>query len=153
MSFLIGDIETNGLIPSKIHVVGVLDYITDEYTSYTGDRVVEGLCRLATADAFIGHYIKGYDVPQIERLTAGLITFDQKKLIDTVELSRRYCKELPNHKLETWGSLLGFPKLPKPDSWDNYEPYMEVYCERDCRVNKMIFDILLEYENPFAAAK
>ena len=32
MSILIGDIETNGLNPNTIWVVGVLDYETDEFT-------------------------------------------------------------------------------------------------------------------------
>lgn len=143
MNILVGDIEANGLKPSRIWMVGVLDFHTDEFTAYVGeDEIPYGLMRLAEADLVVGHYFKGYDAPVIERLTEGLITFDRNKIDDTVEISRALFPELSDHKLGTWGELLGYPKLDFTN-FDTFDPAMIPYCERDCRLNGALYRFFL----------
>jgi hypothetical protein len=140
LSILIGDIETDGLKPSVIHMVGVLDYDTDEYTSYHGEDLVDGLLRLSEADLVIGHNFIGYDIKNIERMTNKLVMFDRRKVVDTLDLSRRYAL-LENHKLKTWGEMFEFPKGDHSD-FSRYTKAMDIYCERDCRLTKLVFDLL-----------
>lgn len=140
---LVGDIETNAIhMPTDLWMVGVLDYFTDEFTAYHGDDVPEGLMRLAEADLVIGHNFKGYDVKNIERMTNRLVTFDVRKIVDTLDLSKRHAK-LENHKLKTWGQLFDFPK-GDIDDFSRWDPRMIPYCERDCRLTKKVFDLLNE---------
>lgn len=142
MSILIADLECDSLKPSKIHLVGVLDYHTDEFTDYNGDNVAEGLVRIASADKVIFYNGLGYDVPVIERLTEGLVVFDRKRIIECLDLSRRYVT-MKNHKLKTWGEMFDFPKGDHTD-FTKWSPNMSVYCERDCRLTKLVFNLLNE---------
>jgi len=149
MSILVFDIEGNGLNPNIIFVLGVLDYETGEYTDYTceDDNIAEGLLRLAEADLVVGHYVKGYDIPVIERLTEGLITIDRAKVCDTYELSYDLFPRLRNHKLRTFGEILGFPKGEWHD-FSKYDPGMRPYCKTDCLVTGRLLEFLLgEIEN------
>lgn len=143
MEYLISDIETDAIdMPTTIHMVGVIDLFTGEYTSYHGDTVPEGLIRIEGAKV-IGHNFRKYDAAQIERLTGNMIKFDQKRIIDTLELSRKFVPEFPNHKLDTWGQALGYPKLKHKD-FKTYSQEMDTYCERDCLITKKVFEFLLE---------
>lgn len=141
---IIGDIETNAIHqPSKIHMVGIVDFYTDEYTSYHGETLEDGLIRLAEAELVIGHNFRLYDAANIARMTGGLVTIEPTRIIDTLDLSRALVPELPDHKLRTWGQALGFPKLDH-DDFERYTPLMDEYCQRDCRLNKRIFEFMLE---------
>lgn len=155
---LIADLETNGLLrptatiprATKIWMIGVLNFETDDFDCYTGydpgpRSIMAGIERLLAADLIVGHHIRGYDVPLIEQFTEGLVTFDRDRVIDTLDMSRRLVR-MDHHRLEDWGRLLGFPKLPKPDFEAGFTPEMAVYCERDCRLNKMLFEILCAEE-------
>lgn len=145
MKILIGDIETNGLHPNIIWAVGIVDYDTDEYTAYVGeDEVPLGLMRLAEADLVVGHYFRGFDAPQIERLTEGLIKFRPDQIDDTVEISRALFPELKSHKLREWGEILGYPKLESP-SFDEFTPELLPYLERDVRLNKALYQFFLDH--------
>lgn len=140
MSVLITDIECDSLKPTTIHMVGVLDYHTDTFTDYHGDDVAEGLIRIAEASQVIFYNGLGYDVPVIERLTEGMISFKRDRIIECLDLSRKYVT-MKNHKLSTWGELFDFPKGDHTD-FTKWSPEMSVYCERDCRLTKKVFDIL-----------
>lgn len=142
MSVLIADIECESLKPTTIHMVGILDYFTDTFTDYHGDDVAEGLVRLASASQVIFYNGIGYDVPVIERLTEGMIMFERTRIIECLDLSRKYVT-MKNHKLATWGELFDFPKGDHND-FTKWSPEMSVYCERDCRLTKKVFDILNE---------
>lgn len=142
MSILIADIETNDLDPNIIWMVGVLDYKTDVFTSYHGDDVAVGILRLLEADRVIFYNGLGFDVPVMERLTEGLAKFDRQKIIECLNLSRSYVS-MANHKLATWGEIFGFPKGDHSD-FSRYSEEMRAYCERDCRLTKMIFEFLHE---------
>jgi len=140
---LIADLETDSLRPSTIHMVGLLSYTTDEFFDYHGEEgVAEGLMRMAEADMLIFYNGVGYDLPVIERLTEGLIKIPKTKIIETLDLSRRYAS-LPNHKLKQWGEIFDFPKGDHKD-FSKWTPEMGVYCERDCRLTKKVFDLLNE---------
>lgn len=139
---LLFDIECNGFKPSTIWMIGVIDLATDAFTAYVGDDVALGIARLAEADCLVGHYIKGFDIPVIERLTDGAVQFAQDRLIDTVELSRALFPSLENHKLKTWGEILGVPKMEFTD-FDRFDPRMVDYCERDCRTNQALYEFLI----------
>lgn len=144
MCILVADTETNGLKPSIIWVLGILDYETNEYTSYTGDDVPIGLLRLIEADVIVGHNWRGYDQPHITRLTEGLIQVPNEKIVDTLELSRKMVK-MKNHGLESWGELFGLPKTKNtiPD-FDRFWPEMVPYCQRDVEITKKVFDLMIE---------
>jgi len=140
---IVCDIEADGLSPSVIWMIGVLDLDTDQYESYHGDRIVEGLMRLEEADMIVGHYFRGYDAKVIRELTQGLCVIEDDRIVDTCELSRSLFPELPNHKLSTWGKILGFPKGDYSD-WSCYSPEMDAYCERDVRLCGRIFEFMME---------
>jgi DNA polymerase III alpha subunit (gram-positive type) len=141
---LIGDIEADSLKPSVIWMVGITEFETGKFTSYHGEAVAEGIVRLSEADAFVGHYIEGYDVPVMERLTDGLVKFDRKRLIDTVPLARQHMPGLENYKLKTIGDYFGIPKLPFRE-FDAFSPEMEIYCERDCEITLALFRHILQF--------
>ncbi len=144
---LVADIECDGFSPSVIWVLGILDWETDTYTSYTGEDVAEGLMRLAEADLAVGHSFKSFDAKQIKRLTDGLIDLPEDKIYDTCEKSRKLLKEdMQKHGLKEWGEIFGFPKGDHSD-WTQLSPEMITYCERDVRLTRMLFDFLLELEN------
>jgi hypothetical protein len=140
MTILIADLECDSLRPSVIHMVGVLDYESDEFYDYHGDEVVDGLMRLAEADRVVFYNGKGYDVPVIERLTEGLVIFRPEQIVECLDLSRRYVS-MKNHKLKSWGELFDFPKGDHTD-FTKWSKSMSIYCERDCRLTKLVFNLL-----------
>lgn len=145
MSILIADLETDGLKPSVIWVLGVLDWETDVYTAYTEDEIPVGMLRLLEADMVVGHCFQSFDAPVIEKLTDGLINIPSSKIYDTCSKSQKLVKGMRNHKLKEWGEILGFPKGDHSD-FSKLTPEMLVYCERDVRLTRKLFDFLLEVE-------
>jgi len=128
-------------------MVGIIDLVTDEYTAYIGDdEVPEGLMRLAEAELVVGHNFRGYDAPVIKRLSGGLIDLTQVE--DTLDLSRRLFPSRPSHSLEAWGLEFGYPKLHFKD-FSKFSPEMVPYCERDVRLNKRLYEYLLDKEEVF----
>lgn len=153
MGTLIADIETDGFVPQRIWMIGLLDYETDIFESYVGeDRVPEAIMRMKDADLLIGHNLRGYDVFQIERLLEGLVKFDPDRIVDTLELARAVFPHFEKHGLESWGERLGFPKL-EYKVFDRFEPQMVPYCERDCRLTRKLLDHLLDHAPPTLVKK
>lgn len=148
MTIFIADTETNGIHnPSIIWVLGILDYETNEYTSYTGDQIPDGLLRLAEADVIIGHNWRKYDAIHITRLTDGLITFPDEKVVDTLELSRKLVR-MNSHSLDTWGEFFQLPKIKDTiPGFDVFHPNMVPYCQRDCEITTRVFSLLTEMHN------
>lgn len=140
---IVSDIETDGLNPTVIHLIGILDYDTNEYHSFYGDKIKDGLLILANADNIIGHNFIKYDAKVIKKLTYGLIDLDHEKILDTLVMSRIYFPDFPDHKLSTWGEYLDFPKLEFEDFTQLSDEMIE-YCERDVRLNRLMFDIIKE---------
>lgn len=141
---LIADIETDGLKPSKIHMLGIMDFKTKVYESYIGeDEVPLGLMRLAEADRIVGHNFRGYDAKVIRKLTEGLIDLPDEKIDDTVEIARALFPEMKSHRLATWGEILGFPKLDYQGGFEEFTPEMVPYCQRDVELNAALYEFFL----------
>jgi DNA polymerase III alpha subunit (gram-positive type) len=148
------DIETDGLRPNNIWVVGILSLDTDEWTAYThaDDNIAEGLMRLAEADLVVFHNGNDYDIPVIERLTDGLVKFDRSRVIDTLKMGRKLVPEMRSQKLEEWGKIFEQPKVLF-EAWEKYDPEMVPRCKRDCEITKMVFNFLLELESQTISAQ
>ncbi len=142
MSYYILDIEANGLKPTKLLMVGVLNYETDEFVDYNGETMADGLMVVDEAD-IVFVFNRSYDINNIQKLTENMIEFKKVIIVDVLELSRKHVKFLPNHKLKTWGEYLNYHKGDY-NQFEYYEPEMGIYCERDCRLTKKIFDFIRE---------
>ena len=57
MKSLIFDIETDGLQPTKIYCMSVLDVDSQEQTNFKQGNIEEGIELLESADKLIGHNI------------------------------------------------------------------------------------------------
>lgn len=139
---LLYDIEANGFKPTEIFCVSITDLLTLEKQFYPPDDIPEACLRLQDADIIVGHYIRGYDCPVIERLTQGLIQFREEQKIDTLDMSKALTNNR-KHSLEMWGEIFGIPKLTQP-LFERYTPEMEPYCNRDVEINVLVFYYLLE---------
>lgn len=139
---LLFDLECNSLTPTVIHCIGILNLETLEYQDYYGDTLADGILRLSKAQVLCGHNIRTFDCYWLRVLTQGLVKFENCEIIDTLELSRQLFKGLPNHKLKTWGDLLGYPKLDFTD-YENFSEDMLMYMERDVMLNYKVFKILV----------
>ncbi len=124
-------------------MISMTDLMTGETCSYIGDDVADGIMVMLEADMLVGHNIRYYDIPQIEKLSGGLVQFDPRKIVDTLEMSRKLLPSQRKHSLEFWGNILGLPKLKSP-LFEKHTPEMTVYCERDVAVNVLVFHHLLE---------
>lgn len=114
------DIEANGLDPTKIHCLGVnsgdgpfstADY--DEMRNWFEDQEI-----------IVGHYIRGYDIPVVEKLLGIKI---RAKIVDTWALACALEPNRPSYGLADYGEEFGVAK-PKVDDWDD-QP-LEVYLHR-----------------------
>lgn len=145
---LIADLETNGISPSEIYIVGVLNYTTDEYTQYyqSLDEISVGLMRLNDARLIIGHNFIKYDSTTIRKLTEGVIDIPETKIIDTLTMSRKLFPDMKKHSLGEWGDIFDYPKIDYKLGFDRFHPEMLPYCERDCRLNKRLYDFLISQE-------
>ena len=88
MKSLVFDIETDGLQPTKIYCMSVLDVDSQEQFNFKPNNITEGISLLESADKLIGHNIIGFDIPVIRRLHN--IDLLDKKLVDTLVLSRLF---------------------------------------------------------------
>ena len=136
------DLEANGFKPTEIFCIGVADLLTGEKMMLPPDAIAEGCVLLSEAEMLVGHYIRGYDCPVIERLSGGVVEFDRGKIIDTLDMSKTLTNN-QKHSLEYWGEILGLPKLPSP-LFEKYTPQMLTYCERDLDLTVRLFDHLVE---------
>ena len=127
---IVFDIETNGLTPSKIHVLSYQEFGTTEVKSITDYNQMKIL--IASATHLIGHDINRFDIPVLERILEIKINCI---LIDTLPLSWYLYPDKKLHGLAIWGEFFGIPK-PKVDDWSD-QP-IEVYinrCEEDVKIN------------------
>lgn len=134
MSFVVFDIETDGLEATKVHCL----------SHNTGPTLTDdgGISKFLTlGHTYIGHNIQRYDIPTIKRL------FNLKlkvRAIDTLALSWYLYPDRQAHSLESWGETFGIPKI-KVDDWttDNIELYV-ARCERDVEINTRLWEMQLE---------
>ena len=138
------DIETDGLVSSRIHVmsVGWKDdegqwqiKSTDDY-----DKMIEVITN--EENVLIGHNFKAFDVVELERVLDVKVTAE---VVDTLALAWYI---LPNRVqpfgLGAFGEDYGIPK-PKIDDWEGltYEQYKH-RCEEDVKINIKVWEDLSE---------
>ena len=97
---LVFDIETDGLDASVIWCIVAKDIDTNKVYSYPPEKIDEGLELLEKSKILIGHNIVGFDIPVLQKLTD--ISFKDKKIIDTLVLSRLANPERDGHGLKPW---------------------------------------------------
>lgn len=137
--YILFDLECDGFKPKQIWCICMIDLITREKASFVGaDQIAQAIFRLQAAKMIAGHNIKTFDVRVIEKITEGAVQFDRNKILDTLYLSKALVK-MDDHKLESWGEILGVPKLSTPFSFYRYDPRMVPYCERDVDLNLEVF--------------
>ena len=102
MKHLVFDVETDGLVSTKIWCICAVDVNTGDEYSFGPDQLQEGYKLLETADKLIGHNIIGFDIPVVEKF--GKVKLRDKTIVDTLVLSRLFnpIRE-GNHGLERWG--------------------------------------------------
>jgi DNA polymerase III alpha subunit (gram-positive type) len=140
--YVVWDIEANGFQPSTIFCICITDLLTQEQRMFTGDEIADACVLLQEAKMIVGHYIRGYDCPVIERLTGGMIKFKPETIVDTLDMSKKLTSH-KKHGLEFWGERFGLPKMPSP-LFERYTPELLPYCRRDVDINVKLFFHLLE---------
>lgn len=115
------DIETDGLNPTKIHMVGQLK--DGVYTEHFRDfNYEEGV-------TYYGHNAIGFDYPVLDALWGSVSSGNQ--LRDTLILSRlAQPSRTGGHGLDAWGAALGYSKGVHTD-WSQLSDDMRTYCKRD----------------------
>jgi DNA polymerase III epsilon subunit-like protein len=81
------DIETDGIVATKVHCIVAIDVTTREQFIYRSDKGdLDGFRDLISEPCeLIGHNILGYDIPTLERLMG--MEFGQHLLTDSLVLS------------------------------------------------------------------
>ena len=151
LKYYVFDIEANGYKPSEIFCIGVTNLLSGERMMFTPETIAEGCMFLSDADVLIGHYIRGYDCPVIERLSQGLVTFSNTQLLDTLDMSKALISR-KKHSLASWGDDFGIPKMASP-LFESYSPVMLPYCARDVEITVALFyhlaDQYIDNPKPF----
>lgn len=135
--YIIFDIETDGLCPTKIHVMSLTNgKNTISLTEYK--EMKDFFARSIEQDKIlIGHNIQRYDIPALEKILDIKI---KNNLIDTLALSWYLYPGRIRHGLESWGDELGVEK-PKITDWENLlvKDYTH-RCESDVKINTLLWD-------------
>lgn len=130
---MIFDCEGDGLYPSKFHV---LSYMEDgKVKSLTSHKQMREW--LLSQDVLIGHNIRLWDIPHLERVLDIEIT---ATIYDTLFLSWYIFPNRVKYGLEWFGEDYGIEK-PKIVDWENLSLEEYVYrCEEDVKINAKVWD-------------
>ena len=157
------DIETDGLVATKVHCLVTKDVDTGSVETFTNEQMEDGIAKLTAAAELIGHNIISYDIPSLKRIyphfePQGLVT-------DTLVLSRLIRADLKNedfehqwantetvlpkrlygsHSLGAWGYRIGLHKGDYAGGWETFSQEMLDYCIQDVEVT----DALYKHLNP-----
>lgn len=141
------DIETNGLNPDIVWLVGVKDIETGkEWVFERPDLHPDAfLALLSTIDCIIGHHFIGYDHVHLSRLVRGY-RFNSRNIIDTLVVSKLLHYRRPKgHSLDVLGRWAGVEKLVYLGDFLTYEPEMEAYLRGDLRTNLAVYNKFKPY--------
>lgn len=133
------DIETDGLIATKIHVMSVGIKREDGWEIFsTSDE--GAIIRLLTnpENTIIGHNFISFDAVEIERVLGIEV---KATLIDTLALAWYiYPERVGSYGLASFGEEYGIPK-PKIDDWEglSYKQYAH-RCEEDVKINIKLWE-------------
>lgn len=139
MRYTIFDIETDNLLHSltRLHCLVAHTYEDNQLLRETVITNSQELANfLSTQELLVGHNIKRYDFPAIEKLTGYKHT---GQVIDTLALSWYLYPNEAEHGLEVWGDRVGVAK-PVITDWENLQ--VEDYINR-CRTDVVINSIIL----------
>ena len=123
------DIETDGLDPTKIHVLSWEDELGK--IQHTHDYVAMRIF-FEEATILIGHNIVRYDIPAVEKILGIKVT---ATLVDTLAVSWYINHTRPKHNLEGYGEYYNVKK-PEITDWENLtkEEYAH-RCNEDVKIN------------------
>jgi len=149
MSDYVFDIEADGFLLecTKLHCVVLQDIDTEKIIRYRPEEM--GWKKdLSEAGIIAGHFVKGYDLLALEKLTGFKLPRDVK-VHDTLILSkilnyRRF--GFKGHSLAEWGEFLGYPKI-EFNEFEEFSEEMLVYCERDTTLNLKVYRVLADELN------
>lgn len=150
---LVFDIETDGLVATKVHCLVIKEVDTGYVQSYAEDSLLWGIKRLEVADELIGHNIISFDIPSLKRCFPDFAP--RGKVTDTLVLSRLIRADLKNedfeanwtdaqllpkrlygsHSLGAWGMRIGLHKGEYAGGWETLTQDMLDYCVQDVEVN------------------
>lgn len=156
------DIETNGINPSRIHCLVIIDENDKEFI-FTEKDILKGTELLAN-NLIVGHNCIGYDLPVLNRL----LNYSHKKELvhDTLCLSRLIYPDITNsvdmvllagskistnvvgkHSLASWGERIQYKKLEykknDPKAFEVFDEEMLKYCVRDVKITKKIYETFM----------
>jgi DNA polymerase I-like protein with 3'-5' exonuclease and polymerase domains len=139
MKYTVFDIETDGLLDSLTRLHCLVAHIYED-NQILAETVITNPWELANflscQSLLVGHNIKRYDFPAIQRLTG----YKHKgQVIDTLALSWYLYPNETEHGLEVWGERVGVAK-PVITDWENLDT--EDYINR-CRTDVVINSIIL----------
>jgi DNA polymerase I-like protein with 3'-5' exonuclease and polymerase domains len=123
------DIETDGLDPTKIHVLSWEDELGK--IQHTHDYVAMRIF-FEEATILIGHNIVRYDIPAVEKILGIKVT---ATLVDTLAVSWYINHTRPKHGLEGYGEYYNVKK-PEITDWESLtkEEYAH-RCNEDVKIN------------------
>ena len=144
MKTYVVDIETDGLISSKIHVMSVGFKNDDGDWEVTSTNDYDAIERLMTNEdiTIIGHNFIPFDAVEIERVLGIEV---KATIIDTLALAWYiYPRRVGSYGLASFGEDYGIPK-PKIDDWEGltYEQYAH-RCEEDVKINIKVWEDIRE---------
>jgi len=142
---LLGDVEANGLEPTKIHCIATQEYPKGSKNLFTSTKLFEEYYLDTKPKKSFWHNGLGYDVKVINRLIKPNL-IDPKTVVDTMVVSKttNYSK-FSTHSLKELGEYLKVYKGDYDGGWDEYTPKMGLYCEQDVEVLKAIVDHYWKY--------
>lgn len=141
------DIEANGLTPTKIWVVCLVNYNTNEEKHFTDAKSFKDWLKAEKLPlTFVTHNGLKADVPWLNKLwNAGI---DSGRVIDTFVLSQLYDPNLPKpegldsesgtHSLAAWGIRVKDLKGDFND-WSKYSEEMLKYCYQDVKLTLKVY--------------
>jgi hypothetical protein len=142
MRFSIFDIETDGLVSTKIHCLAAIRYNNGVRSTITFTNYNDMAKFLEEEEILIGHNIVRFDIPELQRILKVKI---KARLLDTLAFSWYLFPLRPKHGLDEWGNDFGIQK-PPIDNWRDLpvETYMH-RCQEDTKINEKLFFMQKDY--------
>ena len=142
MNYSIFDIETDGLVSTKIHCLCAREFKNGVIKDHTITDYNEMRKFLAEQNILVGHYITIFDIPELERILGIKIN---ARIIDTLGVSWYLYPTRDSHGLEDWGIELGIAK-PEIKDWQNLTVEEYVHrCQEDVKINTKLFHKQVHY--------
>ena len=138
------DIETDGIVATKVHCIVAIDVTTREQFIYRSDKGdLDGFRDLISEPCeLIGHNILGYDVPTLERLMG--MEFGQHLLTDSLVLSRlSNPSRIGGHSLKNLSRNTEEEKTHHED-WSVISDDMVEYCVQDVVATIVVYLRLIQ---------